>query len=304
MRIGYFADGRWAHMALDRIRGLEEVQVGCIVARYESPDPVLQSAADDLGVPFLVDENVNREVFQSKIRDFQIDLNVSMSFNQILKRPILDLAPKGFINCHAGALPFYRGRNVLNWVLINGEERFGVTVHHIDEGIDTGDIIEQRFAPIGPDDDYADLLDRAVELCADTLESALAAIRDGTDTRTPQADIHPVGQYCSGRRDGDEWIDWSWSSERIHNLVRGIAPPAPGARTTLNGMTVAVLRTERIPGAPAYIDRPGTVVGRVPEGVIVKTGDTSVRVTHVADVVDEKLENERNPSIRIGTVFS
>jgi len=303
MRIGYFADGRWAHKALDRIRRLKEMQVAFIVARYESPDPVLKAAADDLGVPFLVDENVNREAFRSKISDLQVDLNVSMSFNQILKRPILELAPKGFINCHAGALPFYRGRNVLNWVLINGEKRFGVTVHHIDEGIDTGDIIEQRFAPIGPDDAYADLLDRAVELCADTLESALVAIRDETDTRTPQADIHPVGQYCSARRDGDEWIDWSWSSERIHNLVRGIAPPAPGARTTLNGATVAVLRTKRIPGAPSYIDRPGSVVGRVPEGVIVKTGDTTVRVTHIADVADGKLENKRTPSVRIGTVF-
>ena len=303
MRIGYFADGRWAHKSLDRIRRLKGVQVRLIVARYESPDPVLKSAADNLGVPFLVEENVNREDFLETLRDVQVDLNVSMSFNQILKRPIMELAPKGFINCHAGALPFYRGRNVLNWVLINGEERFGVTVHHIDEGIDTGDIIKQRFAPIGPDDDYAALLDRAVDLCADTLEAALAAIRDGTDTRTPQTDIHPVGQYCSARRDGDEWIDWSWPSERIHNLVRGIAPPAPGARTTLDGATVAVLRTERIPAAPSYIDRPGSVVGRDPEGVIVKTGDTTLRVTRAADVIDGNLENGRTPSLRIGTVF-
>jgi len=303
MRIGYFADGRWAHEALDRIRHLDGVKVGYIVARYESPDPVLESAAEDLGVPFLVDANVNSEAFRTTLRDFDVDLNVSMSFNQILKRPTLELAPKGFINCHAGALPFYRGRNVLNWVLINGEERFGVTVHHIDEGIDTGDIIEQRFAPIGPNDDYAALLDRAVDLCADTLESALAALRDGTDTRTPQTEIHPVGLYCSARREGDEWIDWTWSTERIHNLVRGIAPPAPGARTTLDDTTVAVIGSERIPGAPSYIDRPGSVVGRDPQGIIVKTGDTTLRLTRIADASNGGLEHKRTPSMRIGTVF-
>jgi methionyl-tRNA formyltransferase len=303
MRIGYFADGRWAHKALDRIRERSGLHVAFIVARHEQPDPVLRGAAKDLGIPFLVDADVNREAFRAKIEAYDVDLNVSMSFNQIVRQPIRELAPMGFINCHAGALPFYRGRNVLNWALINGEERFGVTVHHIDEGIDTGDIIEQQFAPIGPEDDYADVLDRAVSLCADTLEAALVALRDGTDVRIPQTDIHPVGFYCSARRKGDEWIDWTWTSERIHNLVRGIAPPAPGARTIFSGHPLAILRTEQIPAAPRYIDRPGSVVGKGKNGIIVKTGDTTLRVTRVADPEDGGLRRARVPDFRIGAVL-
>ena len=77
-----------------------------------------------------------------------------MSFNQIFKREMIDLPKYGTINCHAGKLPFYRGRNILNWALINDEKEFGITVHYMDEGIDTGDIIVQRTYPIGEEDDY------------------------------------------------------------------------------------------------------------------------------------------------------
>lgn len=109
-----------------------------------------------------------------------------MSFDQILKRGILAAAPLGVVNCHAGALPFYRGCNPINWAIINGETRFGVTVHAVDEGIDTGDVILQTFAPIGPDDTYADRLAAAHGLCADTLHEALVSIADGTARRTPR----------------------------------------------------------------------------------------------------------------------
>ena len=78
-----------------------------------------------------------------------------MLVDQILEPAIIEMAPEGFINCHAGALPFYRGRNVLNWVLINGDDRFGVTVHEMEEQIDTDDIVLQRFAEIEASDDYA-----------------------------------------------------------------------------------------------------------------------------------------------------
>ncbi|MEF8797734.1 MAG: methionyl-tRNA formyltransferase [Salinivenus sp.] len=304
LTIGYFGDGRWARRALDRIVERPELRVLFIVGRHGDPDPELRAYAERLDVPFATDPDVNRPDFVDAVRQYEADLHVSMSFDQILGRELIDLAPEGFINCHAGALPFYRGRNVLNWALINGEDRFGVTVHYVEETIDTGDIILQRFADIAETDDYASLLDKAVALCADVLPDALLQIRAGEVDPTPQDEIHPVGFYCSGRREGDEWIDWTWTSERIHNFVRGIAPPAPGARTLLGDDRLALLRTELIDEAPAYIDRPGTVVGRDPEGIVVKTGDTSIRVRRVADLdPDDGLSNERVPEHPIGTVF-
>ena len=302
MKIGYFADGPWAHQALEVLLATDRVQLAFIVARHGAPDPVLREYAERLGVPFLVSPNVNAPEFIERIRPYGSDLHISMSFDQILRAGMLQSAPKGFINCHAGALPFYRGRNVLNWALINGEPRLGVTVHYVDDGIDTGDIIVQRFADITLDDNYDTVLRKAVALCADTLTEAIRLIESGEVRRIPQSSIHPVGFYCGRRREGDEWIDWSWPSHRIHNFVRGITSPGPGARTYAGDATLAVLATELIPNAPEYLCTPGEVVGRDGRGNVVKSGNNSLRVTQVAAVGENGLlEEAKVPSFQIGT---
>lgn len=302
LTIGYFADGPWGRRALTRIRDSSVLTVEFIVGRHPEPDPALRDAADEIRVPFYSVKDVNRPAFRDRIRTHGTDIHVSMSFDQILEPAIIEMAPEGFINCHAGALPFYRGRNVLNWVLINGDDRFGVTVHEMEEQIDTGDIVLQRFAEIEASDDYASLLDKAATLCADALHDALLQLRDGTAERTPQEDIHPVGFYSSKRRPGDEWIDWRHGSRRIHNFVRALVPPGPAARTRTGTTTLAILETDLIPDAPDYIDRPGTVVGTDEEGVVVKTGDNTIRVRRIAEVSEEgTLYRERVPSIPIGT---
>ena len=213
-----------------------------------------------------------------------------MSFDQILKSDIIHLAPKGFINCHAGALPFYRGRNILNWALINGEKQFGVTVHYVDEGIDTGDIILQRFAPISREDRYGDLLNKASDLCAETLYDALVQINEGQVQAILQKAIHPVGFYCSARKNGDELIDWSWDSERIYNFVRGIADPAPGARTFCEGKEYIVDRVSLIENAPNYLDKPGNIVGKSEPGIAVKTGDNTILITRLLTVEKQEVD--------------
>lgn len=300
MHIGYFGDGRWAHRTLEEIVAAPGLKVAYIVARHLNPDPVLEKWAEKLHVPFFAPENVNAPSFLGTLETYEADVNVSMSYNQILRPEAIDAAPKGFLNCHAGALPFYRGRNILNWALINGEGQFGVTVHFVDEGIDTGDIITQRFGVITPSDTYASLLDRAVELCADALLEALDTIQEDSFSPTPQQKIHPVGFYCSNRREGDEWIDWSWPTERIYNLIRALVPPGPGARTLHDGHPIVITAAEKILHAPSYIDRPGTVVGQTEEGIVVKTGDTSLKITEIADWNDS-IEHYRTPRYRIGT---
>ena len=304
MKIGYFADGIWAHRALDKILDSERIQVAFIVARFDTADPVLRQYATRRDIPFMVDKNVNSEGFLALVRQHAPDLNVSMSFNQILKTDLIHSAPLGFINCHAGALPYYRGRNILNWALINGETRCGVTVHHIDEGIDTGDIVVQRFVEIGPEDDYQSVLDQAVTVCAEALFEALTLIAAGNAPRIPQTSIHPVGFYCSRRFAGDEWLDWSWNTQRIHNFVRAISPPGPGARTLLRGDEIAIVKTKLIADAPSYLDKPGAVVGRNEKGCIVKTGDTTICVTEIAELRSgAALGNRRTPSFAVGTLL-
>lgn len=302
MRIGYFADGPWSHYALEKIIKNPQLEIAFIVARYPQPDEKLQIYSEQLKVPFLVDSNVNSREFIEIIKGYAPDINVSMSFNQIMKEDILSIAPLGFINCHAGQLPFYRGRNVLNWALINGESLFGVTVHYIDKGIDTGDIILQRLEPIEKSDDYKSLLHKAYRLCGETLYDALLMVQKGEIQVVKQSSIHPVGFYCGRRITGDEYIDWNWNSQLIYNFVRAIVPPAPGARTFLHDSEIVILKTEPIDNAPEYIGIPGEIVGTNEKGVVIKTGDTTIQVTRIGEMDQNgEIINVRIPSMKIGT---
>ena len=116
-----------------------------------------------------------------------------MSFNQIFKTEIINLPKLKTINCHAGKLPFYRGRNILNWALINDEKEFGITVHYIDEGIDTGDIVLQRTYPISDEDNYSTLLQVSYVECANILYDAIVMFKKENVDGIKQKDIHPIG---------------------------------------------------------------------------------------------------------------
>jgi methionyl-tRNA formyltransferase len=201
-------------------------------------------------------------------------------------------------------LPFYRGRNILNWALINGETSFGVTVHHVDAGIDTGDIIHQVRVPIAAQDNYRDVLEKAFEACPIALAQALRLIATGTAPRIPQRSIHPTGFYCGRRTAGDEVIDWSWAATRLHNFVRAIAPPAPGARTVIDGRQIAFLASEIVDGAPPYIGTVGEVVGRDARGIVVKCSDTVLRITATAEASsDGAVSAPGVPRFAVGTRF-
>ena len=294
--------GHGPSKSLEHISSSDRHEIAFIVARFDYQDPVLKDWSVKLGVPFFVHPNVNSADFLRQIADYSSDILVSMSFNQIMKKDIIQSAPKGFINCHAGALPFYRGRNPLNWALINGDKSFGVTVHYIDPGIDSGDIIARKAIAITEEDSYATLLEKAYAECPLVLLQALDEIAEGRAVRISQAQIHPVGFYCGRRREGDEWIDWSLSSRRIHDFIRGLSFPGPGARTLGEVGALVVLEAKLIADAPNYLATSGEVVGRCDSGVIVKTGDSTVLLSKAA-LLDDKGNHGSPfvPSWRIGT---
>jgi len=302
VKIGYFADGPWSHRALEKLNEDDRFEIVFIVPRYDTQDPVLREWAGKIGVDYLLLKNVNSYESLELLKRYQADLFISMSFNQILKRDILNMSPKGFINCHAGELPYYRGRNILNWALINDAKQFGVTVHYVDEGVDTGDIIVQEVKPITDEDTYATLLDRAVVLCANLLMESVVQIHKGRVVRRRQNDIHPVGFYCCNRSEGDEWIDWNWSSRRIFNFVRSISSPRPSARTLYNGKVVAVHAVSLIENAPEYIGTPGEIVGLSNGGLIVKTGDSTILVDQL-EVIPSAATELMECRFRIGQRF-
>jgi methionyl-tRNA formyltransferase len=275
VKILFFGDGAWAADSLRRLVANPWTVLAVVLRRHPSSES-LEIAARDLGLPVLQPGNVNSPEFLEIVRSFAPDLNVSVSYDQIVRRPLLESAPLGFVNFHAGKLPRYRGKNVVNWALINGETEIGITGHYMDEGIDTGDILLQRTLPIGWTDTYGDVLDRVVAAFPDLVERALGMIADGTATRRPQA--HLPGTYFAARRDGDEWLDWSDTSRHLHNKVRAITRPGPGALTLHEGEPVVIWRAHWDPAWPSYLATPGEVVGRRDDGVMVKTGDSTLLV--------------------------
>lgn len=278
MRLGYFADGPWSHLALEKIIADKDFSLQFICARFDNPDPVLKKKSEEFRVPFLVHQNINSSEFLEQISRFECDIYVSMSFNQIFRSKIISQTPMGIINCHAGKLPFYRGRNVLNWALINGEKDFGVTVHYVDDGVDTGDIIVQEAYEITENDDYSTLLSRSYGYCSDNLYKALRKLFFGEVETIRQSDIHPTGFYCSQRKVGDEVLEWNQTSTDVFNFVRAICKPGPQARTFLNGEEVMINKVGLIDEAPVYKGIPGAVLGIDSLGLVVKTADSFVRV--------------------------
>jgi len=278
IKIGYFADGPWAHEAFNLIQSDNRFEIKFVCVRYNSSDQVLEKLAANHNIDLLRHKNVNSFEFLDSIKKYDCDIFVSMSFNQILKKNFIEFPPLKTINCHAGKLPFYRGRNILNWVLINDETEFGITVHYVDEGIDTGDIILQKIFPITDNDDYNSLLTRAYIGCAEVLYGALKKIYLNEVELIKQNSIYPIGFYCTQRKEGDELINWDKTSREVFNFVRAICKPGPMARTILNGNELKINKVKIIADAPIYKLITGVVVGKDSEGFIVKTKDTTVKV--------------------------
>ncbi|MDE6621109.1 MAG: methionyl-tRNA formyltransferase [Lachnospiraceae bacterium] len=279
MRIGYFADGPWAHKAFEKIVMDDSIEIAFMTVRYDRKDEVLINLADRYRIPVELDKNINSQKFKDTVRSYNADLFVSMSFDQIFKTEMIHLPKYGTINCHAGKLPFYRGRNVLNWALINDEKEFGITVHYMDTGIDTGDIILQESYPITDNDDYGTLLEKAYDGCAAVLYKAIKIIQSGQVNTIRQNDIDPVGTYCGMRVEGDEIVNWNGSSREIFNFIRALCIPGPQAVSWIKGNRIAINRAKMVEGAHRYKNIPGQVIGKTADGILVKTGDTMLEVT-------------------------
>ena len=278
MKIGLFADGPWAYEVFEEIYTNPKYEIAFICLRYPEPDKYLIKKAKEKGIKIQITKNINFSEFTSFVENEKCDLLVSMSFDQIFKKKILSLPKFGAINCHAGKLPRYRGRNVLNWVLINDEKEFGITVHFIDEGIDTGDIIEQKTFKINDSDNYQTLLQKSYSECPKILNKAIKKIFNGNVKRIPQQKMKAIPLYCSRRKIGDEYINWNLSSREIFNFIRALCPPGPLAQTFLNNTLVKIEKAEEIKNAPKYIDKPGSIICREDFSFLVKTGDSYLRI--------------------------
>jgi len=289
LKIGYFADGVWSHKAFEMLVGDNDISIKFVCVRFDTQDETLKQYCKEHGIDYVKNINVNLAEFIQQLSKYHCDLFVSMSFNQVFRNDIINLPKYKIINCHAGKLPFYRGRNILNWALINDEPEFGITVHYVDEGIDTGDIIMQEVHSIDDTDDYSTLLVRSYSACAIILYRAVCLFKKGRVAGKKQEDVHPLGFYCSRRINGDENIDWKDSSRNIFNFIRSICSPGPMARSFINGVEVKINKAEMVKKAMTYKCIEGAILNLDETGFIVKTKDSFIKITEYTSDIRIKI---------------
>lgn len=222
------------------------VDVALVVTHRDNPKETIwfdsvAELADLHGIPTITPDNPNVPEVIAQIRALQPDFFFSFYYREMLRRELLEIPGRGALNMHGSLLPKYRGRVPVNWAIIHGETETGATLHYMTEKPDNGDIVAQQAVPILPDDNALQVFQKVTVAAEIALNGVLPALLAGTAPRIKQ-DLGKGG-YFGGRKAEDGVIDWSQSAQQIHNLVRAVAPPYPGATTALMGKPVRILQT-------------------------------------------------------------
>ena len=197
--------------------------------------------AAEYGLAVAMPDDANGAELAARIAQLDPDFIFSFYYRSMLGAPILRSARRGALNMHGSLLPKYRGRAPVNWAILNGERQTGATLHYMVARADAGDIVDQLAVPILQDDDAREVFVKVTAAAEIVLARSLPALVAGNAPRRPQP-IEP-GQYFGRRRPEDGRIDWSQPAGRIHDLVRAVAPPFPGAFTEVDGRHLWIHRT-------------------------------------------------------------
>ena len=243
------------------------VNVPLVVTVADDPNETqwfgsVAATAAEYGITAITPPDANTPELQRTISNLQPDFIFSFYYRSMLGAPLLSIARLGALNMHGSMLPKYRGRAPVNWAILRGERETGATLHYMVERADAGDIVDQLAVPILQDDDARDVYAKVTVAAETVLARSLPGLIAGTAPRRPQ----PIeaGQYFGRRRPEDGRIDWSWSAAQIHNLVRAVAPPFPGAFADVAGERWGILETRVAPRtvAPSQHARMVCIDGR------------------------------------------
>lgn len=281
MRIVFFGTPELAVPSLKALAARHEVVA--LVCQPDRPKgrsgkpapPPAKLAAVELGIEVHQPVKLNDGAFEAWLRERRPELCALAAYGRILKQPILDVPPKGFLNVHPSLLPKYRGPSPIQSAILNGETETGVTIMRLSLEMDSGDILLQRRVAIEPDDTTATLTDRLAEMGADMLVEAVELLETGRAVFTPQD--HARATYCKRFEKSDGAIHWAGPARELHNLVRA-AVPWPVAYCRFRGATLRIHQTEVLDAPPGAA--PGTVVRVEKDLLAVAAGDglLSIRV--------------------------
>ena len=233
-------------------------------------------AAKENGIPVFTPESVNTPEWREKIAALKPDLILSVYYRHMIGTKILALPPLGAWNMHGSLLPKYRGRAPINWAVLHGESRIGMTLHRMVKSADAGAVVDQEGVEIGPRD-TAEQAFRKVLPCARTvLARQIDALLAGAAQETPQDEAQ--ANYFSGRKPEDGRIIWTQTSRQIFNLIRAVTDPYPGAFVDVGPARLMVWWADTdSPATRGRTGAPGEVLSVAP--LVVATGDGALELT-------------------------
>ena len=255
------------------------IDVKLVVTHEDNPNETIwfesmAGTAREYGLPCITPEDTNTPELFERMAGIAPDFLFSFYYRQMLKAPLLAAARRGGYNMHGSLLPKYRGRVPVNWAVLHGERETGATLHRMVEKPDAGEFLGRQAVPILPDDTAGEVFGKVTVAAEMLLDRVLPGLIDGTAPHFP-LDL-TQGSYYSGRKPEDGRIDWRQSAAQVHNLVRAVAPPYPGAFSDVADHRLRILRTQLQPGRslpaaqPAFVVEGGELLARCGDGGVVK----------------------------------
>lgn len=234
----------------------------------------VKALATEHNIPVYTPDTLRGDDFAELLKEIDPELIAVVAYGKILPKNVLDYPKYGCINLHVSLLPKYRGAAPMQRAVMEGESETGVTVMHMAEGLDTGDIISQEIFPIGSEDDFEAIHDRSASVGGRLLVKTIADIEAGVATRTPQDDTKAT--YAAKIEKSDCKIDFSMSAKKLDPIIRGVTP-IPGAFAYLGGKMLKIYKATPTDGK----GRPGEVIAVDAKGVgsfTVACGEGALRI--------------------------
>jgi methionyl-tRNA formyltransferase len=297
-RILFFGYSEVGYSCLDLLLGRGD-NVVALITHEDNPGEKIwfktpATAARAKGIAVHTPEKVGTPEWLARIAGMRPDLILSVYYRNMISTKVLGLAPLGAFNMHGSLLPRYRGRAPINWAVLNGEPRIGMTLHRMVREPDAGAIVDQEGADIGPRDTAEQAFRKVLPCARLVLGRQIDALLAGTATETPQDESKAT--YFGGRKPEDGRIDWTQPSHRIFNLVRAVTDPYPGAFTDVGESRLMVWWAEHeSPDAAGRSGRPGEVLSANP--LVVATGDGALELTRT------EWRGEKPPLLRAGQIL-
>ena len=233
------------------------------------------TAARARGIPVHTPEKLNQPEWLERLALLAPDLILSVYYRNLISERILGLARLGAFNLHGSLLPKYRGRAPINWAVLHGEPRLGMTLHRMVKKADAGAVVDQEGVAISPRDTAEQAFRKVLPCARIVLARQIDALLAGTARERPQDESQAT--YFGGRKPEDGRVNWTQTSGQIFNLIRAVTDPYPGAFSDVGPARLMVWWAE--PASPAARGRPGEILSLTP--LVVGTADGALELTKI-----------------------